>query len=94
MFIEITGRIIEQIDEKYGRSLSGKEWHKKVFLLQLNEGSRFEHSIVFSMTSFDGNIQDPPKPNELVKLGLQITAHQYNGKWFNDIQATKCERVK
>lgn len=93
MYTEATGRIVQQLEEKFGTTKSGKDWHKISFLLQLDEGSQFEHSVVFSMTSFDGNIQDPPKVQDVVKVGMRIIAHQFNGKWFNEVQAMKCERV-
>ena len=93
MYIEITGRIVEQLERKNGITRSGKDWQKLTYLLQLNEGSQYEHSIVFSMSSFDGDVANPPEPREIVKLGLHISAHQFNGKWFNEIQATKCEKV-
>lgn len=93
MYIEITGRIVQKLDEKFGTTKSGKDWQKITYLLQLNEGSQYEHCITFAMTSFDGDVQNPPQPKDLVKLGLQIVAHHFNGKWFNEIQATKCEKV-
>ena len=85
MYKETTGKIVQLIDEKYGKTKSGKDYQINDYLLELNSGTEHVHCIKFSMQSFDGPIQNPIKVGQEVKVGLKIVAQQFNGKWYNEI---------
>lgn len=93
MYQEARGIIKELLDTKYGKTKSGKDYEKRDYLLELNPGSQWVHSLKFTLSSFDGPIQNPPEIGDSVKVGLNIVAHQFNGKWYNDVSAMSLEKL-
>ena len=85
MFKETTGRIAMLIDTKYGKTKSGKDYETRDYLLEVAPGTEYSHHVKFAMQSFDGPIQNPLQVGQEVKVGLKIIAHQYNGKWYNEV---------
>lgn len=93
MYTQATGKIVSLLDQRYGQTKSGKDFETREYLIELDSGSQYVHSVKFSMSSFDGPIQNPINVGDVVKVGLRIVARQYNGKWFNDVSLVQWEKV-
>ena len=93
MYTQETGKIVSLLDQSYGQTKSGKDFETREYLIELDSGSQYVHSVKFSMSSFDGPIQNPINVGDVVKVGLRIVARQYNGKWFNDVSLVQWEKV-
>lgn len=93
MYTQTTGKIVSLLDQRYGQTKSGKDFETREYLIELDSGSQYVHSVKFSMSSFDGPIQNPINVGDVVKVGLRIVARQYNGKWFNDVSLVQWEKV-
>lgn len=93
MYTQATGKIVSLLDQRYGKTKSGKDFETREYLIELDSGSQYVHSVKFSMSSFDGPIQNPINVGDVVKVGLRIVARQYNGKWFNDVSLVQWEKV-
>ena len=94
MYKEIAGKIIAEIGQKYGKTKSGKYFETRDYLIEIDGGTQYVHSVKFTMSSFDGPIKEPINVGDTVKVGLKIVAHQFNGKWFNDISLVQWERLE
>ena len=93
MYTQATGKIVSLLDQRYGQTKSGKDFETREYLIELDSGSQYVHSVKFSMSSFDGPIQNPISVGDVVKVGLRMVARQYNGKWFNDVSLVQWEKV-
>ena len=93
MYTQATGKIVSLLDQRFGQTKSGKDFETREYLIELDSGSQYVHSVKFSMSSFDGPIQNPINVGDVVKVGLRIVARQYNGKWFNDVSLVQWEKV-
>ena len=91
MLVQTAGRVMQLLDTQYGKTKSGKDYEKRDYLLELYGGTDYVHSIKFTMASFDGPIQQPLEVGQNIKASLKLTAHQFNGKWFNDLSLIQWE---
>lgn len=93
MYKETTGKVIQLLDTKYGKTKSGKDYETRDYLLEVGSGTEYVHSVKFTMSSFDGPIQNPIPVGQEVKVGLKILAHQFNGRWYNEISLVQWEPI-
>lgn len=93
MYTQTTGKIVSLLDQRFGKTKSGKDFETREYLLEVDGGTQYVHSVKFSMSSFDGPIQNPISVGDTVKVGLKIIAHQFNGRWFNDVSLVQWEKI-
>jgi len=93
MYTQTTGKIVSLLDQRFGKTKSGKDFETREYLLEVDGGTQYVHSVKFSMSSFDGPIQNPISVGDTVKVGLRIIAHQFNGRWFNDVSLVQWEKI-
>lgn len=93
MYTQTTGKIVSLLDQHFGKTKAGKDFETREYLLEVDGGTQYVHSVKFSMSSFDGPIQNPINVGDTVKVGLRIIAHQFNGRWFNDVSLVQWEKV-
>lgn len=93
MYTQTTGKIVSLLDQRFGKTKAGKDFETREYLLEVDGGTQYVHSVKFSMSSFDGPIQNPISVGDTVKVGLRIIAHQFNGRWFNDVSLTQWEKI-
>lgn len=93
MYTQTTGKIVSLLDQRFGKTKAGKDFETHEYLLEVDGGTQYVHSVKFSMSSFDGPIQNPISVGDTVKVGLRIIAHQFNGRWFNDVSLVQWEKI-
>ncbi len=93
MYTQTTGKIVSLLDQRFGKTKAGKDFETREYLLEVDGGTQYVHSVKFSMSSFDGPIQNPISVGDTVKVGLRIIAHQFNGRWFNDVSLVQWEKI-
>ena len=94
MYKETTGKVVQLLATKYGKTKSGNDYACREYLMEVNGGSQWVHNVKFSMSSFDGPIQNPIQVGDVIRAGLNISARQYNGKWFNDVTLQQWEKLE
>lgn len=93
MYTQTTGKIVSLLDQRFGKTKAGKDFETREYLLEVDGGTQYVHSVKFTMNSFDGPIQNPINVGDTVKVGLRIIAHQFNGRWFNDVSLVQWEKI-
>ena len=90
--MELTGKIIAVMPERGGVSQrSGSEWKAQTFVLEtINE--QFPRKLVFDVFGADRLASFAIKSGEVMTVSFDIDAHEFNGRWFNDIRAWKVDR--
>ena len=84
--MELTGRIILVNEAKRGTSFrTGNPWMKQEYVIEVP--GQYTHHCVFTVFGEDRikllNIQN----GENITIQFDVDAHEYNGRWYNDIRA-------
>lgn len=82
--MELSGRIIAVLPEHSGMSARG-EWKVQSFVIETHE--QYPHKMVFSVFGAERLQRFNIKANNEVTVFFDIDAHEYQGRWFNDIRA-------
>ena len=90
MALELEGRIVSKLNVQSGTSARGA-WSKQEFILEYQEGN-FPSQVCLNVWGEDkvrelGKFQVGDK----VKVSFNLSAREYNGRWYNDIRAWRIE---
>lgn len=89
--MEIQGKIIAALPARGGVSArTGASWRSQDFVIETHE--QYPKKCVFTVFGEDRLNQMNIQVNEELTVSIDIDAHEYNGRWFNDIRAWKVER--
>lgn len=88
--MEITGKIIQALDEQSGVSKAGNPWKKKIYVLETADS--FPKKVAFDFFG-DKVDQYPLAVGDNVRVSYDIESREYNGRWYTDIHAWRAEKV-
>lgn len=89
--MEATGKIIAEFNERGGVSnRTGNEWKAKSYVLEVS--GDFPRKLVFDVFGVDRLQAFNIQIGELLTVHFDIDAHEYNGRWFNDVRAFRVDR--
>ena len=86
--MEIIGKVVAVLELQSGTSKKGSEWKKRDFVIETLD-ERFPKKVCF--TRFGDRADAGPASDSVVDVAFDIDAHEYNGKWFNSVNAWKVE---
>ena len=90
--MEIIGKAIAALPVKSGISQkTGEQWQSREYVIETQE--QFKKRICFEVFGIDKLKEFNIRDNDLIKVHFDITAREYNGKWYNTIRAWKVEHV-
>ena len=90
--MEIIGKAIAALPVKSGVSQkTGEQWQSREYVIETQE--QFKKRICFEVFGTDKLKEFNIRNNDLIKVNFDITAREYNGKWYNSIRAWKVEHV-
>lgn len=92
--MEVTGRLIAAMPTKSGVSQkSGKQWASREYILEIPNGQYAPRHMAFTVFGEDRLRQFNLRKDEEVTVHFDIDAHEWNGRWFNEIRAYNVTRV-
>lgn len=90
--MEIEGRIIAALPEQGGVSArTGNQWKSQDFVIETHE--QYPKRCVFRVFGADRLAQFNIQVGEELRVSFDIDAHEYQGRWYNDIRAWQVVRV-
>ena len=90
--MEIQGKIIAVLDKRSGVSKStGKEWSSQEYVIETHD--QYPKKCCFNVFGEDKINAFAIKAGEELKVSFDIDAHEYQGRYFNNINAWKVERT-
>ena len=90
--MEIIGKAIAALSVKSGVSQrSGEQWQSREYVIETQE--QYPKKMCFEVFGTDKLKEFNIRNNDLIKVHFDITAREYNGKWYNSIRAWKVEHV-
>ena len=89
--MELTGKIIAEFNERGGVSnRTGNEWKAKSYVMEVP--GEFPRKLVFDVFGVDRLQAFNIQIGETLTVHFDIDAHEYNGRWFNDVRAFRIDR--
>lgn len=91
--MEITGKIIAALEPRSGVSQrSGNAWKSQEFVIEWQENQYPRHCI-FRVFGEDRLNQMNIQVMQDYTISFDIDAHEYNGRWYNDINCWRAVPV-
>lgn len=88
--MELQGRVIAVLPERSGTSARG-EWKSQSFVIETHE--QYPRKMAFDVFGADRLAQFNIKSGEEITVSFDIDAHEYNGRWFNNIRAWNVQHI-
>ena len=82
--MDLQGKIIAALEPRSGVSARG-EWKSQDFVIETMDS--FPRKMVFSVFGADRLQRFAIQVGQMVNVSFDIDAHEYNGRWFNNIRA-------
>jgi hypothetical protein len=89
--LQIKGKIAQLLKPESGVSKVGNSWTKREFVIETEE--QFPKKVCFTLFGDKSTLVDGFSAGDEVEVSFNIDAKEYNGKWFNSVNAWKIERV-
>ena len=90
MALELEGRIVRKLNVQTGTSARGA-WSKQEFILEYQEGN-FPSQVCLNVWGEDKVRElDKYQIGDKVKVSFNLSAREYNGRWYNDVRAWRIE---
>ena len=82
--MDLQGKIIAALEPRSGTSARG-EWKSQDFVVETHD--QYPRKMVFSVFGADRLERFNIQVGQEVTVSFDIDAHEYNGRWFNNIRA-------
>lgn len=90
--MELIGKAIAALPVKSGVSQrTGEQWQSREYVIETQE--QFPKKMCFEVFGTDKLKEFHIRNNDMIKVHFDITAREYNGKWYNSVRAWKVEHV-
>lgn len=88
--MDLQGKVIAVLPERSGVSARG-EWKSQSFVIETHE--QYPKQMVFDVFGADRLSQFNIQSGDEINVSFDITAHEYNGRWFNNIRAWNVQHI-
>ena len=88
--MEIQGKIIAVLPERSGVSARG-EWKSKTYVIETQE--QYPKKMAFDVFGADRIANFGIQLGEVINVSFDIDAHEYQGRYFNQIRAWNVTKV-
>lgn len=87
--MDLTGKIIQVLEKRSGTSSrSGNAWASQDYVLEFSDGNnQYPRHMVFNVFGEDRISQMNIQVGQNLTVSFDIDAHEYQGRWFNNIRA-------
>ncbi len=90
MALELEGKIVNKLMVQTGTSARGT-WAKQEFILEFQEGNYPTQACLNVWGEEKVKDLDKFQIGDKVKVGLNISSREYNGRWYTDLRAWRIE---
>ena len=88
--MEIQGKVIAVLEARSGVSARG-EWKSQDYVIETHDA--YPRKMVFGVFGADRISRFNIQLGQEVNVSFDINAHEYNGRWFNNIRAFDVRQV-
>ena len=88
--MELQGKVIAVLPERSGVSARG-EWKSQTYVIETQE--QYPKKMAFDVFGADRLAQFNIRSGEVINVSFDIDAHEYQGRYFNQIRAWNVTKV-
>ena len=88
--MDLQGKVIAVLPAREGTSARGP-WKSQEYVIETHD--QYPKKMVFNIFGADRIEQFAIKAGEEINVSFDIDAHEYNGRWFNNVRAWNIQRV-
>ena len=88
--MDLQGKVIAVLPAREGTSARGP-WKSQDYVIETHD--QYPKKMVFNIFGADRIEQFAIKAGEEINVSFDIDAHEYNGRWFNNVRAWNIQRV-
>ena len=88
--MDLQGKVIDVLPAREGTSARGP-WKSQQYVIETHD--QYPKKMVLDVFGADRIEQFAIKAGEELNVSFDIDAHEYNGRWFNNIRAWNVQRV-
>ncbi len=88
--MELQGKVIAVLPERSGVSARG-EWKAQSYVIETHD--QYPRQMVFDVFGADRIAQFAIKIGDELMVSFDISAHEYQGRWYNSIRAWNVQHV-
>jgi len=89
MALDITGKIVQIMNETSGQSKTGNTWVKQEFVIETYD--KFPRKVMMSVMGDKVQELKRFKAGDEITASLNIESREWNGRWYTDVRAWKIE---
>lgn len=89
--MELQGKVIAVLPAREGTSARGP-WKSQEYVVETHD-QPYTRKMVFNIFGADRIEQFSIKAGEEITVSFDIDAHEYNGRWFNNVRAWNIQRT-
>ena len=90
--MELIGKAIAALPVNSGvTQRTGEQWQSREYVIETQD--QYPKKMCFEVFGTDKLKEFNIRNNDLIKVHFDITAREYNGKWYNSVRAWKVEHV-
>lgn len=87
--LEVEGKLVQLLEKRSGVSANGTNWTSQDFVIEIP--GQYVSNAVFNV--YGDRVQlDQFQIGEYIKVSFDIRGREYQGKWYNTLNAWKVER--
>lgn len=91
MVVKLTGQITNVLPAQTGVSQrTGNPWMTQEYVMQHDNG-QYPRFVSFRVSGQEKIAQFNIQVGQYITVSLDVNAHEYNGRWYNEISAFKVE---
>lgn len=93
--MQVRGKVLKVMEPVSGVSQTGNPWKRQEFVIECETTSSFQtpRKTAFTVSGEDRINRIMPQVGDLVDVYFEIDAHEYNGRWFNEIRSWDVRKV-
>lgn len=91
--IHIEGPIIKILPEKSGISQSGRQWRERAAVINHVAHEQYPKNVVVAFKGEAVDTVNTLRVGDVVSCDISIDAHEYRGKFFNEIKGFGLKKV-
>lgn len=86
--LKVKGKLIHVLELQTGTSQTGKDWQKKDFVIETEEG-QFSKKVAFTLFGDKVDLIKGKKQNDELEVHFNLESREHNGRWFANVNAWK-----
>ncbi len=88
---DVVGVLTQKLPTQSGTSAKGNAWERTDIILSLDSNGNFPINLCIELFGERAHIADNIPLNSRVRVGINLSSREFNGRWFSSIRGWRIE---